>query len=187
MVWLGVVAACGKSDKPRDEPAPVPGPTPDQAQAQQIIEQQLDAMQQKSAAKFPCSLFTQPEIEGLMGLSLDPGEYTFNNVDEDNHQYQADECLWSKLNVPDEARLSVSQTKHFKSGKVECDAGGLHHKLTGLGDEAYWEWQSYGIGELRVCTTQVMVKARIYKKGKDEATNQKIARAVAEKALASPP
>jgi hypothetical protein len=157
-------------------------------QAQAIIDQQLQRMQEREAATFPCSLFPQAELEALLGNPLDKGSYAFNNVSDNDHSYKSESCAWSAAQGSgNEADLWVSQPKHFVSGQVECSPGS-GQEISGIGDQAWWNFQKYfGTGTLRVCSTQAMLEVKITMAGKNEAKARKIAGTMAEKVLESVP
>lgn len=156
-------------------------------EAQEIIEEQMKSLQEREAATFPCSLFPQAEIEALVGNPLDKGSYTFNHRFEDDRQYQSESCDWSAAGGEgNEVDLWVSLPKHFSSGRVECSPGSDNRKVSGIGDQAWWEYQEYfGMGTLRVCAAQAMVEVQVDLTGNDEAVARKIAQTMAEKVLAS--
>jgi hypothetical protein len=156
-------------------------------EAQKIIGQQMKHMQEREAATFPCSLFPQAEIEALVGNPLEKGSYTFNNVITGDHQYQSVSCDWSAArNGGNEVDLTVSLPKHFASGQVECEPGSDDQKTTGIGDQAWWDYQKFfGMGTLRVCSTKAMVMVKVIVPSKDQALARKIAQTLAEKVLAS--
>jgi hypothetical protein len=188
---LALLCACGTSEKPKEQ-APAPQPTPAQIQQQQkeadkIIDQQLANVKRADAARYPCSLFPQQEIEALVGNPLDAGNYTFNNVSEDDHSYKSERCDWSgKGGEGSEAGVWVSLPKHFDSGKVECSPGSVNDKISGIGDQAWWHYQkAYGMAALRVCSTNAMLEVNVTVKSKEEAAARKIAQTMAEKVLTS--
>jgi hypothetical protein len=156
-------------------------------EAQKIIDQQMEVNKQKEASTFPCSLFEQSEIETLVGNPLDKGSYAFNNRFENNHQYKSESCSWSPMQGEgNEVSLWVSQPKHFDSGQVECSPGDDNRKISGIGDQAWWEYQKYfGMGTLRVCSTKAMLEVKVDLTSNDEAMARKIAQTMAEKVLAS--
>ena len=197
VIWAVSIAAstvlfssCG-SDEARTQQAP-PKPAPEQAkeaqrEADKIVKQQMANLQQKEASTYPCSVFTQQEIEALAGNPLDTGSYAFNNVSEDNHEYKSVSCGWSaKSAEANEVALWVSLPKHFNSGKVECSPGAASDKISGIGDQAWWNYQkSWGIGTLRVCSEKAMLETKVTMKGKSEPAAKTAAQAIAEKVLGS--
>jgi len=195
VVWmimgLGLLAACSSSDNDSDEtlsdasnPAQIEQMQQD---AQKIIDQQMNRMQQKEAATWPCSLFPQADIEALAGNPLDKGSYTFVNAFEDDHQYKREACDWSaRGDDGNEISLWVSLPKHFGSGHVECSGGDASKALAGIGDQAWWDYQKYwGMGTLRACSDKAMLEVKVTEKGKDEAAAKNTAMKVAGKILAS--
>jgi hypothetical protein len=183
------LAACSSSNKQASETAE---PTPEQVKAMQreadkIIDQQMTKLQKKEASTWPCSLFSQSEIEALAGNPLDKGSYAFNNVSDNDHEYKSESCGWSASGGgSNEISLWVSLPKHFKSGRVECSPGSTDKKISGIGDQAWWEYQKYwGAGTLRVCSEKAMLEVKATMKGAEEAAVRKTAQAVAEKVLAS--
>lgn len=191
---LVLLSSCGPSEKAKDEPTPAPASPEQIRQAQQeadkIIKEQMAKVQQREASTFPCSLFTQQEIEALAGNPLDKGSYALNHVSEDDHNYRSQSCDWSaKTTEGNEVGVWVSLPKHFDSDKVECSPGSASaSKIPGLGDQAWWEYQkSYGMGTLRVCSAKAMLEAKITMKSKEEAPARTIAQTIAEKVLASQP
>ena len=188
---LVLLSSCGTSDQPKDERKPA-APTPAQVDAAQqeadkIVKQQMANLQKKEASTFPCSVFAQQEIEALAGNPLDKGSYAFNNVSENDHDYKSESCDWSaKGGDGNEVNLWVSLPKHFASGKVECSPGDAAKKISGIGEEAWWDYQKYfGMGTLRVCSAKAMLEVKATAKGKDEAVARHIAQTVAGKILAS--
>jgi hypothetical protein len=186
-----LVSSCGKSDGARTEQAP-PQPAPDQAKAAQqeadrIVKQQMEKLQQKEASTYPCSVFTQQEIEALAGNPLDKGSYAFNNVFEDTHEYKSVSCGWSATSEhANEVTLWVSLPKHFNSGKVECSPGAASDKISGIGDQAWWNYQkSWGIGTLRVCSEKAMLETKVTMKGQAESAAKTAAQTIAGKVLGS--
>jgi Yip1 domain len=153
-------------------------------QAQAIIGQQLKSMQEQEAAKFPCRLFPQAELEALLGNPLDMGSYAFNNVSENDHAYKSESCAWSAAQGQgSEVALWVSLPQHFASGQVEC-APGAGQAIAGIGDQAWWDFKKYfGMGTLRVCATQAMLEVKVTVAGKDEALARKVAETMAGKVL----
>jgi len=195
MFWmvagLLLLSACGSSDTDTDE-AKTAQATPEQIEAmqqdaQKIVEQQMAKLQQREASTWPCSLFPQADIETLVGNTLDKGSYAFVNTDDNGHQYKREACDWSaKGGEGNEVSLWVSLPKHFASGKVECSPGSVGKDISGIGDQAWWEYQKYwGMGTLRVCSAKAMLEAKVTVKSKDEAAARKIAQAMAEKVLNS--
>lgn len=156
-------------------------------QAQKIIDQQMKGLQEREAATFPCSLFPQAEIDALVGNPLDKGSYAFNHRVEDDRQYKSESCDWSVVGGEgNEVGLWVSLPRHFASGQVECSPGSTNRKITGIGDQAWWEYQKYfGMGTLRVCSATAMVEVKVTVENRDEAKAKKIAQTMAERALAS--
>jgi hypothetical protein len=155
--------------------------------AQRIIDQQMKGLKEREAATFPCSLFPQAEIETLVGNPLDKGAYAFNNVIRNDHQYKSESCDWSAAGGDgNEVGLTVSLPKHFASGEVECEPGSDDQKTSGVGDQAWWDYQKFfGMGTLRVCSAKAMLEVKVTVTSKDQALARKIAQAMAEKVLAS--
>jgi hypothetical protein len=183
--------SCGKADEARTEQAP-PQPASEQAKAAQqeadrIVKQQMANLQQKEASTYPCSVFTQQEIEALAGNPLDKGSYAFNNVFEDTHEYKSVSCGWSATSEhANEVTLWVSLPKHFRSGKVECSPGAASDKIPGIGDQAWWNYQkSWGIGTLRVCSEKAMLETKVTMKGQAESAAKTAAQTIAGKVLGS--
>ena len=188
---LVLLSACGTSEKAKDQPKPAPA-TPEQIreaqqEADKIIKQQMARVQQKEASTFPCSLFTQQEIEALAGNPLDKGSYALNHVSENDHNYRSESCDWSaKSEQGNEVGLWVSLPKHFDSGKVECSPGSATDKISGIGDQAWWQYQKYyGMATLRVCSAKAMLEAKVTMRSKEEAPARTIAQTIAEKVLTS--
>jgi len=156
-------------------------------EAQKIIDQQMEALKQKEASTFPCSLFEQSEIEILVGNPLAKGSYAFNNRFENNRQYKSESCIWSPMQGEgNEVSLWVNQPKHYDSGQVECSPGNDNRKISGIGDQAWCEYQKYfGMGTLRVCSMKAMLEVKVDLTSNDEAMARKIAQTMAEKVLAS--
>lgn len=76
--------------------------------------------------------------------------------------------------------------KHFDSGQVECSPGSANEEISGIGDQAWWEYQrSWGIGALRVCSAKVLMEVKVDLTGDDEPTARKMAQTIAEEVLAS--
>jgi hypothetical protein len=159
------------------------GGSPEQ-QAQAIVDQQLQRMQTQEAATFPCSLYTQAELEELAGNALDKGSYAFNNVSENDHVYKSESCAWSAAQGQgNEVNLWVSLPQHFASGHVEC-APGSGQEISGIGDKAWWDYQKYfGTGTLRVCSARAMLEVKATVASKDESMARKIAESMADKVL----
>ena len=81
----------------------------------------------------------------------------------------------------------MSLPKHFASGPVECEPGSDDQKTSGVGDQAWWDYQKFfGMGTLRVCSAKAMLEVTVTVPSKDQALARKIAPAMAEKVLASP-
>jgi hypothetical protein len=186
-----VLSACSSPDDSEKQAAVRPT-TPAQVEAKQreaerIIDQQMGKMQRKEASTWPCSLFPQPELETLVGNPLDKGSYAFNNVSENDHEYKSESCDWSgKGGSGNEVRLWVSLPKHFKSGRVECSPGSANQKISGVGEQAWWDYQKYwGGGTLRVCSPEAMLEVKVTVANKDEGTARKIAQTMATKVLES--
>jgi hypothetical protein len=178
----GPVAAQGTHRRP-------PGQTnTSDPEAQAIIAQRLKRMQEREAATFPCSLFTQAGLEALLGNPLDSGHYAFNHVDDNGHQYGSESCGWSAAQGGGNAAdLWVSRPGQFASGRVECSPGSAGHEISGSGDQAWWEFgKSSGIGTLRVCSAQAMLEVKITLAGRDGVRARKIAETIAGKVLESP-
>lgn len=155
--------------------------------AQKIIERQMKSLEEREAATFPCSLFPQAEIEALVGNPLDKGSYAFNNVTTNDRRYKSESCDWSAAGGDgNEVGLSVSLPKHFASGEVECVPGSGSQNTSGIGDQAWWDYQKFfGLGTLRVCSAKAMVEVRVTVTSKDQATARNLAQTVAQKVLAS--
>jgi len=156
-------------------------------EAQQIIDQQMENVKQKEAAAFPCSLFSQSDIDTLLGNPLDKGSYAFENVSENERRYKRESCSWSALRGEgNEVSLWVALPKHFESGQVECSPGSDDRKVSGIGDHAWWEYQKFfGMGTLRVCSTKAMLEVKVDLTDNNEAMARNIAQTVAELVLAS--
>lgn len=191
LVSLLLLSACSSSDSSKNDRTEAT-PTREQIEAMQteadkIIGRQMDKMQRTEAATWPCSLFPQAEVEALAGNPLDKGSYMFNNVSDNDREYKSESCDWSaKGGDGNEVGLWVSLPKHFKSGQVECSPGSTNRKISGIGDQAWWEFQKYwGGGTLRVCSPKAMLEVKVTLKSKDEASAKKIAQTMAEKVLAS--
>lgn len=203
MIWMAaglvLLCSCGTSDKETAEtpsvqssPAEVEEMT---READQIVGQGMEKMQKQEAATFPCSVFTQEEIEALAGNPLDKGSYMFENRTEDDRVYKGESCAWSaKGGQGNEVSLRVSQAKHFDSGQVVCypalgaeaDNRWAPKKIPGIGDQAWWEYKkSWGMGTLRFCSAKMLAEVHVDLTGDDEAAAEKMARAVAGKVLAS--
>jgi hypothetical protein len=188
---LVLLSSCGSPDKKTDDTTPAQA-TPEQVkkaqeEAGKIIDQQLASVQRKEAATFPCSLYSQQEIDALAGNPLQAGSYTFNHVSHNDHKFRSESCDWSaKSGEGNEVGLWVSLPKHFDSGKVECSPGNANTKISGVGDQAWWEYQKYfGMGTLRVCSAKAMLEVKVDLTTKEESAARTIAQAVAEKVLAS--
>jgi hypothetical protein len=108
-------------------------------------------------------------------------------VSDNDHSYRSESCDWSaKSERGNEVGLWVSLPKHFDSGKVECSPGSATAKISGIGDHAWWEYQTYsGMGTLRVCSAKAMLEAKVTTRSKEEAPARTIAQTIAEKVLAS--
>jgi hypothetical protein len=156
--------------------------------AQKTIGQQMKRAQAKEAATFPCSLFPPAEIAALVGNPLEKGSYAFNHVIRGDHEYKSESCDWSaSASGGNEVRLSVSLPKHFASGQVECMPGDDSQKTTGIGDQAWWDYDKLlGTATLRVCAAKALVEVKVTVPSKDETTARNIAQSMAEKVLASP-
>jgi hypothetical protein len=156
-------------------------------EAEKVIDQQLNDLQEREAATFPCSLFPQTEIEPLVGNPLDKGSYAFNNVTSNGLQYKSESCNWSAAGGSgNEVGLWVSLPKHFASGRVECVPGSDYQKTSGIGDQAWWDYKKFfGMGTLRVCSVKGMLEVKVTVTTKDEALARRIAQTMAEKVLAS--
>ncbi len=193
--WLAMnlllLSACGSPEKKSDDTAPAQV-TPEQVkkaqqEAEKVIAQQMANVQKKEASTFPCSLFPQAEIEALAGNPLQTGSYTFNHVTHDDHEFRSESCDWSaKGGEGNEVGLWVSLPKHFNSGKVECSPGSPNTKTSGIGDQAWWDYQKYfGLGTLRVCSDKAMLEVKVDLTSKEEATARAMAEKIAGKVLAS--
>jgi hypothetical protein len=197
-VLLVLISCKGNGDEPK-EPAIVqetPESVPDmQEEAGRIIEEQMTKMKKKEASMFPCSVFTQQELESLLGNPLDSGSYAFEHRSEDDRQWRSESCGWSgKGEEANEVSLWVSLPKHFDGGKVICypppGAGANNpyapREISGLGDQAWWEYQkSWGIGTLRVCSDKALVEVKVDLAGNDEALAERVARSMAGKIISS--
>lgn len=188
LMGLLFLSSYGSSSAAADE-ATAPQYSSDQPNkdAQEIIEQQMETLKQKEASMFPCSLFAQSEIETLVGNPLAKGSYAFNNRFENDRQYKSESCGWSALQGEgNEVSLWVSLPKHFDSGQVGCSPGDNNRKISGIGDQAWWEYQKFfGMGTLRVCSSKAMLEVKVDLTSNDEAMARKIAQTMAEKVLAS--
>ena len=155
--------------------------------AQAIIDQQLESLKQQEAARFPCSLFPQADIDALLGNALGQGSYAFNHRFESDRQYDSESCSWSPLQGEgNEASLWVSLPKHFDTGQVACSPGSANREIAGVGDRAWWEYQKFfGLGTLRVCTAKAMLEVKVDLTGNDEAAARKIAQTMADRVMAS--
>jgi hypothetical protein len=187
---LALLGACGTAEQPKEETPLAQSTaqqTAEQKEAEKIIDQKLAEVKRTDAARYPCSLFPQPEIEALVGNPLETGNYTFNNVSEDAHSFKAENCDWSaKGGEGNEAGVWASLPKHFDSGKVECSPGSDSDTISGIGDHAWWNYQkAYGMGALRVCSTKAMLEVKVTVKSKEEAAARKMAQTMAERVLAS--
>lgn len=186
---LVLLSSCGTPDRAKE--ATPPQATPEQIKQQQeagkIIDQQLARVKQKEAATFPCSLFSQQEIETLVGNAVDSGSYAFNHVTHDKHQFRSESCDWSaKGGEGNGVGLWVSLPKHFDSGNVECSPGSANTKTSGIGDQAWWDYQKYfGMGTLRVCSAKAMLEVKVTVKSREEHAARTIAQAMGDKVLAS--
>lgn len=190
-VTLVVLSSCGAPDKAADETTPAQA-TPEQIkemqrEADKVIEQQMANLQRKQASTFPCSLFSQQEIDAVAGNPLDKGSYTFNHVSDNDHNYRSESCDWSaKGGEGNEVALWVSLPKHFDSSKVECSPGNANNRISGIGDQAWWDYQKYfGMGTLRVCSAKAMLEVKVTVTSKEEAAAKTIAQAISEKVLSS--
>lgn len=196
MVFLWT-SACGGGGADRSEPVDQMSPEElEQAleQAGKIIDQELGKMAAREAGTFPCNIFEQQEVEALMGNELEPASYTFENINENGHEYQADSCSWFTFaDDANEIELRVSQAKHFGSGSVECEAPanadtGPHtpQSIPGIGHAAWWEYdKSWGMGTLLVCSPAARIKVEVDLAADDNAAALEAARKMAEKALES--
>jgi len=101
MMGLLLSLSYGSSGTEADETAGAQGPPVQGEQidkeTQKIIEQQMKSLQQREAATFPCSLFSQSEIEALVGNALDKGSYAFDHRFENDRQYKSESCDWSAM------------------------------------------------------------------------------------------
>lgn len=194
--WLAMslvlLGSCrGAPEKPAEETKPAPA-TPEQIKTEQqaadkIIEQQLASLKRKEASTFPCRLFPQQDVETLVGNRLEAGSYAFNHVSDNDRSYRSESCDWSApFGEGNSARLWVSLPKHFDSGKVECSPLSGSKQVSGIGDQAWWDYmKSFGMGTLRVCSDKAMLEVKVRVKSKDENAARAIADTMAEKVLAS--
>jgi hypothetical protein len=192
LIAMGLVllCSCGTPDTETNETSAQATPEQikeAQEEAAKIIERQMANLQEKEASTFPCSLFPQEEIEGLAGNPLDKGSYMFNHVSDNDRNYRSESCDWSaKGGEGNEVALWVSLPKHFDSSKVECSPGSANQKISGIGDQAWWDYQKYfGMGTLRVCSAKAMLEVKVTLKSKDEAAAKKIAQTITDKVLTS--
>ncbi|MEK6775888.1 MAG: hypothetical protein AABY87_03265 [bacterium] len=154
MTWMAsglvLLCSCGTSDKETAETPSVQSSAAEveemTREADKIVEQEMENMQKQEAATFPCSVFTQEEIEALAGNPLDKGSYMFENRTEDDRVYKSESCAWSaKGGQGNEVSLQVSLAKHFDSGQVVCypplgaedDNPWAPKKVSGVGDQAW--------------------------------------------------
>jgi len=177
MMGLAFVCTLGAANAKADEQS--------NKEAQEIINQQMVSLQQKEAATFPCSMFSQSELEALVGNPLDKGSYAFNNVTENDRRYKTESCDWSAAQGEgNEVGLWIALRKHFDSGQVECSPGSDDRKISGIGDQAWWEYQKFfGMGTLRVCSAKAMLEVKVDLANKDEAKARNIAQTMAKKVL----
>lgn len=160
-----------------------------QQEAEAIIKQELEKMQKKEAAAFPCSLFKTDEIAAIIGNPVESGAHSFIHMYEGERKFRAVDCSWPNKEVGGgTVNLWVSRNEHFDSRKVECypplGKSGPGN-LAGIGREAYWEFDKYlGMGTFRVCSEKTLFEVKISKKGADESTVQGMVRKVAEKIVA---
>jgi hypothetical protein len=192
---LSWVVGCGGGRPEEAEPeAQLPAREVEQLweQAGEIIDEELGKVAAKEAARFPCSLFEQQEVEALIGNALEPASYTFENISENGHDYQGESCEWFTFaDDANEIGLRVSQAKHFQSGSVECKApsnadSGPHapRSTPGIGESAWWEYdKSWGMGTLLVCSTAARIRVEVDLATDDETAALAAARTLAERAL----
>jgi len=199
IVALSVLWGCGGSDRGEQEKAATqlnPGKIAEMSgEAEKIVDQQMEKIQEQEAATFPCSLFPQEEIDALVGNALETGSYTFEHRSEEARDYRSESCAWSAKGAEgNEVSLWVSLAKDFDSGQVVCypplgaeaDNPYAPKKIPGIGDQAWWDYdKSWGIGTLRVCSPSALMEVKVDLAGDDEAFARKVARAMAEKVLTS--
>ena len=154
--------------------------------AEDTIEAGEEHEAERSAATFPCNIFSTPYLQRLMTLEMDGGTYSSVSRTEDSHAWKSDACVWqAKGEVAGSAELWISQVKHFDAGKVECyppPEGG--EKLEGIGTKAWWRFQkSWNIGTLRVCAVHGLLEVQVTRPGTDEATVRQVVRAIAQRAI----
>ena len=186
------LASCG-GPREEEETTTVPPSSEElseqMAEADQIIQRELDRQKTESAASFPCSLFEQRELETLLGNPVDSGDHTFEHRSENDRSWRSEACSWSSTEEGGaEMSLWVSRPEHFDSGRVECyspldRAAG---ELSGMGDSAWWTFDKYwGIGTLRACSEKALVEVKITRRGGDEESLESIARTIAERLLSA--
>jgi hypothetical protein len=151
------------------------------AVAEAIIESRLAAEKARSAARYPCSLFSAEDIEELLGAPVEDGDYTTVNRHENIGDWQSDDCLWSStIDRGPELDLWVSRAGQFPSGKIECY--GLEpgdRAFPDLADRSSWKYQkSWGWGTLRACTDSALLEVELMY-GADEDSVLRMTRAVA--------
>ena len=154
--------------------------------AEETIEPAEEHEAERSAATFPCNIFSSEYMQRLMTMEMDGGTYSLVSRTEDTHAWKSDACIWqAKGDVAGVAELWVSQAKHFDSTKVECyapPAGG--EAVEGIGTKGWWRFQrSWSIGTLRVCAVHALLEVQVTRPGADEAIVRQTARTIAQRAI----
>jgi hypothetical protein len=154
--------------------------------AEETIDSGEEHEAERSAATFPCNIFSSAYLHRLMTMEMDGGTYSLVSRTEDTHAWKSDACVWqAKGEVAGMAELWISQAKHFDAGSVECyppPEGG--ETLEGVGTKAWWRFQrSWSIGTLRVCAVHGLLEVQVTRPGADDATVRTIARTIAQRAI----
>ncbi|MCC7078495.1 MAG: hypothetical protein IT198_15335 [Acidimicrobiia bacterium] len=135
---------------------------------------------------YPCNLLPHEEVETIAGNALESGDTITNNIDESGTKWTAQECTWAASELGGtEPTLAVSTPADFPSGAIDCPEPPNGTPVSGLGDQAYWQWTEaveQGVGELRVCTADVMLGARVSGAGGESVIRPKV-EALAQAAL----
>jgi len=161
----------------------------DLADSENIVEQALEREQKKSAASYPCSLFTVEEVQQFIGGAVDPGFYTFEHMNLNDDNWRGEACAWSSAGGEGaDLRLWVSRPENFDDGKVRCiGLTATDNAEPELGAQSSWTYQSsWGWGTLRICAADRLMEVEIRNGPRDEQTVRAAARSIAQKVLQAP-
>ncbi|HKY61636.1 MAG TPA: hypothetical protein VJP59_11560 [Gemmatimonadota bacterium] len=186
-----LVSACGGGEEPEPAGGGMEAIDAQIEEAEAIIDRELARVEREEASTFPCSAFTQAEMEALAGDSLAAPMYAFLHKTENESAWRAESCDWLEAKEGGTSvSLWVSRPEHFDSGQVECYWLGGELRTEGLESlpgvrEARWDFPGFGRGTLRVCADRALVEVLVDRGDEDEGAAFETARGVVEKTLGS--